>query len=326
MSDREVVRTDQATELATAADLPADRHPALVYITSLQSDASRRTMRAALNSIAELMTDGEADLRTFPWHQLRYQHTQAVRSKLADEYAPSTVNNRLSALRGVLKEAWRLGHMDADTYQKAADVSNLKSDRLPSGRRLSLGEIHALKEVCAADDPPKGPRDLAILAVLSRAGLRRSELVGLDREDYRAQTDRVEADVGELEVRGAKGNKDRVVALANGAKEALDGWLDVRPEGPDPLFLPLERDGTLADRRMSANAVYMMLQARAEEADVEEFSPHDLRRTCASDLLEYGNDLSVTGAMLGHASTDTTRRYDRRGDQAKRKAAGTLPF
>lgn len=77
---------------------------------------------------------------------------------------------------------------------------------------------------------------------------------------------------------------------------------------------------------MTGNAVYLILQKRKVTADVQPFSPHDRCRTCASDPLDDGNDLAVTSEMLGHASTDTTRRYDRRGDGAKRKAAETQTF
>lgn len=313
-----------ASETLTQQEqLPAGEHPALVYLTSLQSPASRRTMRSALDRIAELVTGGEADHETFPWHRLRYQHTAAIRSKLADLYAPATVNKYLSAIRGVLREAWRLGYLEADTYQRAADVEGMKHRRLPSGRRLSLGELHALKAVCERDKSPAGTRDLALIAVLARGGLRRSEAVALELADYRPGEDDGPA---ELVVRSGKGDKDRVVALANGARRALEDWIAVRGQKPGALFCPVDKGGSIEIRHMSGNAVYLMLQKRQEEAGVQPFSPHDLRRTCASDLLEHGNDLAVTSEMLGHASTDTTRRYDRRGDEAKRKAAGTLPF
>lgn len=307
------------------ADLPADRNPATVYITSLQSPASRRTMRSSLERVAEIVTGAEADAEALPWHRLRYQHTQAIRSRLADEYAPSTVNKHLSAVRGVLKEAWRLGLMDAEEYQRAADVSGLKADRLPQGRRLSLGELYALKKTCQDDKGPAGARDLAIIAVLARGGLRRSEAVALDLCDYNPDPGDGEA-AAEIAVRQGKGNKDRIVAIANGAKEAVEAWIRVRGEQPGPLFVPIDKGGTMEHRRLSGQAIYLMLQRRAEDADVKPFTPHDLRRTCASDLLEKGNDLSVAQKMLGHVSTDTTSRYDVRGDAAKRKAAATLPF
>lgn len=303
-----------------------DRHPAAVYVRGLQSEESRRTMKGALHRAAGILSGGAADAESLPWHRVRYQHVQALRSILQERYAPSTVNKYLSAVRGVLREAWRLGYIDAETYQRAADVGNLKSERLPEGRRLELGELHALKGACEADDGPSGARDLALLAVLSRAGLRRSEAVALDVSDYRSAP-AGNGDVAMLTVRSGKGERDRRVPLANGALEAVEDWLGVRAEEDGPLFCRIRRGGHVkADKRLTSQGIYHILKKRQEEAGVDPFTPHDLRRSFISDLLEYGNDLAVAQQLAGHADPATTSRYDHRGDEAKRKAAATLPF
>ena len=71
-------------------------------------------MAEALATVADMLTDGRATAETLPWGQLGYQHAAALRAALADRYAPATANKFLSALRGVLKEAWRLGQMSAE--------------------------------------------------------------------------------------------------------------------------------------------------------------------------------------------------------------------
>jgi hypothetical protein len=94
--------------LALATPLPPDKHPAAVYLRSLVSPASRSTMRRALNLVAGLLTGGRCNAETLAWARLDYQHTAAVRSALLEHYSPASVNQALAALRGVLKEAWRL--------------------------------------------------------------------------------------------------------------------------------------------------------------------------------------------------------------------------
>lgn len=101
-----------ATEVIAAHN--RGTHPVAVYLARL-APGSRRTTRQALDVVAGLLTEGRADALTLPWPQLRYQHTQALRSRLAERYQPATVNKTLAALRGVLKEAWRLDLMKAET-------------------------------------------------------------------------------------------------------------------------------------------------------------------------------------------------------------------
>jgi site-specific recombinase XerD len=79
---------------------------------------------------------------------------------------------------------------------------------------------------------------------------------------------------------------------------------------------------------MTDQAVYAILRARAKETKVKDFSPHDLRQSCVSDLLDAGVDISVVQRFVSHANVTTTARYDRRGQHAKKKAAKSLqvPF
>src|SRR5690606_35494504 len=100
----------------------ASQHPAAVYLASLGSPHSRRNMKRYLNLIANLLSGERAGVQTLDWSALRYPHVQALRTRLMATYAPATVNAMLAALRGVLKEAWRLGQLSAEDYQRAVDV------------------------------------------------------------------------------------------------------------------------------------------------------------------------------------------------------------
>src|SRR5947207_1683406 len=297
--------------------VPADGHPAAVYVASL-APGSRRTMRQALDAVAATLTGGQASAETLEWAALRYQHTQAVRAALAARYAPATANKMLAALRGVLREAWRLGYVSAEEYHRAADLQAVRGSTLPRGRALTVGELRALFAAVAEDTrPATRARDAALLAVLYGAGVRRAEAVALDVADYDAET-------GALTIRRGKGNKARIMYATNGAREAIAAWLTVRGPEPGPLFVPVGKAGRIALRRLTPESVFDRLQALAKRARIARFSPHDMRRSFISDLLDNGADLAVVQAMAGHANPSTTARYDRRGERAKQRAAGLL--
>lgn len=292
------------------------KHPAAVYLAGL-APGSRRTMRTSLDTLAMLLS-GRADALAINWPALRFQHTAALRAQLASRYAAATANKVLSALRGVLRSAWRLGLMTGEDYQRAADVASVSGSTLPAGRALTADEISALMQACAADSSAAGARDAALLALLRTGGLRRAEICALDVADHDAAT-------GELLVRG-KRNKQRTAYVAGGAAEALADWLAVRGRAPGALFCPVTKGGHVKLRRMHAEAIFNMLHKRARQAGVAALSPHDLRRTFVSDLLDAGADIATVQKLAGHASVNTTTRYDRRGEQVKRAAVALLPL
>ncbi len=292
-----------------------DRHPVAVYLARL-SHGSRRTMKGSLETIAHSISNGEFNASNFPWSALRYQHTAAIRANIASHYAPNTANKMLAALRGTLQECWRLGLLSIEDYQRATDLKPIKGKSLPKGRALSGDELEALFKVCAEDERVAGRRDGAMLALLYSCGLRRSELVALDLKDYDAANE-------VLVIRKGKGGKDRVV-YTSPARELLSAWLQVRGNHPGAIFVSINKSNRLSNKRLSDQAVMNILQDRAEQAEIAQCSPHDMRRTFISHLLDAGADISTVQQMAGHASVQTTARYDRRGDEAKRKASRLL--
>jgi len=300
---------------------PLDQRPAAVYLARLAVGA-RRSQLGALRTMAHVLAGADADPFTLPWQELGYQHTQALRTQLSERYAPATTNRMLAALRGVLTECWRLGLMGAEARARASDVATVRGTTLPRGRALKGGELRALFAVCQRrQGGPAGARDAAMLAVLYAGGLRRSEAVALDVGDYDPT---YSADAGALTVRHGKGHKERVVYLQNGGRTAMGDWLALRGREPGPLFLRVRKGGVLVQARLTDQAVLDILRRRCAQAGVTACSPHDLRRTMISDLLDAGADISTVQKLAGHSNVTTTQRYDRRGEATKAKAAGLL--
>lgn len=323
MTDKALTTIEQGQGVAehvAPGSAAMDRgNPAAAYVASLTTEAGRRNMKSALKQIAGLQ--GAAP-DSFPWHALKAEHVAAIRAQLLVKgYKPATVNTMLAALRGVAKSAWRMGYLSAEELAKVQDIGNVRSHTELTGRAVNSGEIGALAAACARDTTPAGARDAAIIGIAYATGARRSELVGLDLADLTFTDGQID-----LLVRG-KGNKERILPVDNGAKEALENWLTYRGSDPGPLFVAIDKVGRLArGRRLTSQAVYYMLQRRQKEAGVKAFTPHDLRRSCCSDLLDAGADVLVVSGLMGHSNVATTRRYDRRGERARRQAVKSLHF
>lgn len=295
--------------------MPLTRHPAAVYLSSL-GKGSQATIRYALNTIAALLTRGECDALTLDWSKLRYHHTAAVRVALMDKFAPVTAVKMLSALRRVLKEAYKLDLMDANQYAKAVDWPSVYAQPEARGRALSNDEIVALLRTCSSDSA-MDIRDAAIITILRGTGMRRAELVKLELADFDKST-------GALLVRKGKRGKNRKVYLPAEAIAFVERWLLVRGSQPGPLLCRIRKGGHLQLTPMHPDAIWRILKKRAELASLESFSPHDFRRTFCSDLLEAGIDIVTVQKLAGHASPITTARYDRRGEETLRKAVQKL--
>lgn len=318
-----------------------NKNPVVSYLASLGSKDSRRVQKTALDQMAVALSNGEIrDCLQFPWEKLDYGTVTAVKAWLDSKYAPATVNRYLCAVRRVIKEAWRHHLITAEEYQRATDVQSVSAQRLPTGRELENEEIRRLIEACLSDEdnPTLGLRDAAIISLMYSSGLRRAEVVALDYEDLDLKN-------RELRVIG-KRNKERKAFLAQGAVRAIEKWLEKRGTEPGPLFYSVnkgenivrqrrerlsaeeKRQGILPKKivaRLSDQTIYHVIDKRAMQAGlIKKTTPHDMRRTFVSDLLDVGVDLATVSKMAGHEDTNTTKRYDRRSSRVMQEAAEKL--
>lgn len=224
-----------------------------------------------------------------------------LRTWLADALAAgkarSTLARRTAAARAFSTWAYKQGYTDADS---AARLKAPKQSRsLPTVVR---GERAAqMVEADTADDahPAEHVRDRAMLELLYATGMRVGELTGLDIED-------VDLARGLARVTG-KGNKQRVVPFGEAAASAVEQWLDTgRAElaGETAALFVGSRGGRIDQRQ-----VRRVVDRAAAGAGLEHVSPHTLRHTAATHMLEGGADLRVVQEMLGHTSLQTTQIY-----------------
>jgi integrase/recombinase XerD len=215
--------------------------------------------------------------------------------------APTSVARMLVSLRAFYRFLLREGHIVGDPTAKVGAPKKPRS--IPSA--VSIEEVEDLIERPAAD--VLGRRDRAILETLYGAGLRISELVGLDVDD-------TDLDDGTVLIRRGKGGKARRVPVGRAAKRALGEYLSLsRPElatrsaashAGGALFLNA-RGG-----RLSRQGCWKILKAYASAAGLEKrVSPHTLRHSFATHMLDRGADIRVVQELLGHASLATTQVY-----------------
>lgn len=193
------------------------------------------------------------------------------------------------------------------------------------GRMLSQGEISALLEACERDRSHRGARDALIIALGVSSGLRRAEACGLDEWCILGPG----SHPIEIVVRG-KGGRFRLAYLYDRAMGLLLEWMLVRRTAfarrrrewePGPLLLSSTKAGGISRARLSPGGLWRALRRRQEQAGIPAFTPHDLRRTFISNLLDQGVDLALVARLAGHRSVITTSMYDRRPEKAAKAAA-----
>lgn len=286
--------------------------PSLRYINSLSSDRSKTTMDYALNRVSKMM-NGQ-DHVNFPWEKLNVDVVQYIKDKLVkDSLRPTTINTYLTAIKQVCKNAWLDKLMDHDTYLRISNVSGVKGKRVSKGRSLQAEEIKKLLTTCSDKSKPTNIRDAAIIVIMRSCGLRREEVVTLKKSSINSSN-------REINILG-KGNKERKLRIPKGAYPIIERWINFkssykwRNNEPEYLFVPIHKTGALLSRKLSGQAIHDLLQARTKAADIAKFSPHDIRRTFATEMLKNEVEITDVQKMMGHSDVSTTQIYDKRDDE-----------
>jgi integrase/recombinase XerD len=288
-------------------------NPAISYLRDLPSRMSRRAMVSTLNCTARIL--GATSIYDCNWGLLRREAVSWTLDVLQEmDYAPATINTYRSAIRGVAREAWLAGLMTAEDFERIKLVKSARGRRLPKGRSLSSQEVRMLLDLPGGSTAGSmiDVRDAAVVAVFVGAGLRRAEVAGLDLDD-------VDFRDRSLIVRG-KGNKERMAFLPDGLWAYVEKWVEFRGDFTGPLFIRIRRHESLTTDRLSTSGIYHVVDSRRQIAGVDYFSPHDLRRTFATRMLDLGMDLFTVKDAMGHENLATTQRYDKRSIDKQKSA------
>lgn len=216
--------------------------------------------------------------------------------------APSSAARQLAAIRHFHRFLASEGGREDDP---GADVEGI---RVPAGvpKPLSEDEVERLLSAVVGDDPV-ARRDRALLEFLYATGARISEACGLSLGD-------LDLEAGMARLYG-KGSKERLVPVGGCARRALDHWLtDGRSElAPARWARRGDSDSVFLDtrgRRLSRQAAWAIVTRHGERVGLSDhLSPHVLRHSCATHMLDHGADLRIVQEMLGHASISTTQVY-----------------
>jgi integrase/recombinase XerD len=261
------------------------------------SPATIKAYRADLADFAA-GEDVAASWAAGPEPARRHLAARTRRGRPADPgLAPTSLRRRAASIRGFYRFAYGDGLIERDV---AAHLDLPRQPRLLP-ETLTVAEVEALLE--AAPDL----RSRALLELLYAAGLRVSEALGLDRED-------LSTDGGFVRVIG-KGDKERLVPVGDIALDWLARWrADARPALLAIAHVAPARGGPLfhGDRggRLARQQAFAIVKATARAAGLPEaVSPHTLRHSFATHLLEGGADLRIVQELLGHASISTTQLY-----------------
>jgi integrase/recombinase XerD len=232
------------------------------------------------------------------------EHLKRARDREGDaRFKPASIARALVAVRSFHRFCVDEGLVDQDPSEEVG------APRVPQGlpKALTEPEVDALLDAVDGDDP-RALRDRAILETLYATGVRISELVGLDRAD-------LDLEDGLVRVLG-KGSKERVVPVGRSARSAIRDYLGRgRPELERPATRRVPGDPLLLNARggrLSRQSCWTIVTGAGDRVGLEgRLSPHVLRHSCATHMLEHGADIRVVQELLGHASLSTTQVYTR---------------
>jgi len=219
------------------------------------------------------------------------------------QYAPATINLRLTAVRRVAYEAADAGLLSPELAAGIRRVKGVRRLGVRLGNWLTPEQGRRLLEH-PEPTTPRQLRDHAMLAMLIGCGLRRGELLALTLESIQQREEHwVVADLV------GKGGHVRTVSIPHWVKSTIDAWTAAGAITDGRIFRAINKAGRIWGDGMSPKVLWDVVRAAAAHAGIEKLAPHDLRRTWARLCHLAGGELEQIQFLLGHVSVQTTERY-----------------
>jgi len=271
-----------AETLTVSSELARDRerNPYWTYLARLGTRSSRVSMQAHLDNIAMniLGPPGTGESRDdrgalVAWWSLGYERIARFRSDvIALGWSATYINGHLSALRGVLAEACRLGYLSPDQCAHLSDFRNVPRTG-PMDQAANATEVDQMLAACTATPGPAGMRDAAIIAALAAAGGRFGVVFGLKIEDY-------DRDARTVAITSRGG---RPAALPGSLAVHIDRWLDHLGEQQGPMFRPVAKSGRIRPAALSRNSIIHVIRERRQSAGLQVLGSRDWERIFSED-------------------------------------------
>ncbi|MDC9603654.1 tyrosine-type recombinase/integrase [Xenorhabdus griffiniae] len=293
-------------------------NPALSYLLRLRSKKSQKTLRSCLATVSAMF--GCSEPLSFDWPSLTRDTVQVVIQRLLNEHkAPNTINLILCAIKGVAEEARASRLMEADHYHDIKNIKRVRGSRVSRGRMLERSEVKKIFTFLDSQSTGAAIRDAALISLMFGCGLRRSEVAGLDRGH-------IDFELNKINIHG-KGNKERINYMPPETAQRMHLWVDtVRGDHNGALFTRIRKNDDVTSDRITTNGIGFIIEQLVFKLSLKSFTPHDLRHSYASLLLENGEDILAVKEALGHASVVTTQQYDKRSIKRLEEAARHFSF
>lgn len=272
---------------------------ATLFRLVLDGVSSRHTKRAYLRALQDFIHWYERSGQS----GFRRATVLAYRAELESTGGtPSTINQRLSAIRKLAREAADNGLLDSHLAEAIGRVAGVRHSGRRTGRWLDRNQARELLNL-PDEKTLRGKRDRALLSVMLGCGLRRSEISALTWQHVQM----VERRWVILDLVG-KMNRVRTVPMPSWAKVALDTWCEAVQMSDGFLFRAVDKADRVISTNLSAQAIWGIVKGYGIDLHLE-FAPHDLRRTHAKLAHKGGAPVEQIQLCLGHASLVTTQIY-----------------